>query len=197
MADSIFSMSNLPVIMSRIHSTYLFNCQCAKMSKNRHFNAFSAQPAEARGKEQRNVAEYRERFTCQARQRLLRRLLLIYLSTLLILTQPRRHLRLYLTNLQKCLKEKKFCANRALGRLFRTPLMSWSGISTSRGLPTTTGNCTGSRSRAFRRRNLDTAITTLRLEQKTSGLFDSGNRQLIIKVPIKFQLRAINFCFLA
>ena len=176
MADSISCMSKLSVIMSKMRSTYLFNCQCVETSQKHDFDTFSAQPVEASGKKQ--ARQRKERFTCQARQRLIRRPLLIFLSTLLILTQPRRLRRRYLTNLQKCLKDKRFCANRALGRLFRTPLMNWSGTSTSRGLPTyprTTVNYTGSGSRDCRRRTTDSSITALRLEQKTSGLFDTGN----------------------
>lgn len=158
--------------MSKIRSIYSFKCQC----QFDDFDAISAQPAEAEASGKEQAAEKKrpktEKFTCQARQRLLRRLLLIYLSTLLILTQRRRP-RLYLTNLQKCLKDRKFCAKRALGRLFRTPLMNWSGTSTSRGLPTKTGSSTGSK--IVKRRFPSSSMTALRLEQKTSGLFNSGN----------------------
>lgn len=178
-------LSKLRLILSKLHSTYLFACQCNNEWENNDFNTISAQPAEAEasGKEkQGKVAEKRRQrkqtFTCQARQRLLKRLLLIYLSTSLILLQlPRR--RLYLPILLKCLKDKKLCAKRALGRLFRTPLMNWSATWTSRALPTNprTGCCTGSK--LTKPRSPDSIITALRLEQKTSGLFDSaeaGNR---------------------
>ena len=183
MADSISPINKLQMMLYKLHSTYLFACQCRNISQNADFNAFSAQPAKAAsGKDKRGKVAEKQRqrkanFTCQARQRLLKRLLLIYLSTSLIPHQSRR--RLYLQILRKCLQDKKFCAKRALGRLFRTPLMNWSDTWNSRGLPTNpkTGSCTGSKFTKLR--SLDSSITALRLEQKTSGLFDKGNYLLI------------------
>ena len=173
MAVSISALRKLRLLLLQLRSKYLFDCQCKNMSQ-----IVSAQPAkaEASGKDRKGkLAEQlrqKENFTCQARQRLFIRLLLIYLSTLPTQLQSRR--RLYPQILLKCLKEKKFCAKRALGRLFRTPLMSWSKSWTSRDLPAnpTRGSCMGSK--VLKPRSQDSSKLALRLGQKTSGLFDTG-----------------------
>ena len=185
MAVSISPFRKLRLMLLQLRATDLFGCHCKNMSQN-----VSAQPFEASGKDQKGKATKRrqtENFTCQARQRLFIRLLLIYLSTLLSQLQPRRRLDPQI--LLKCLKEKKFCAKRALGRLFRTPLMSLSNSWTSRDLPAnpTSSYCKGSKD--LKPKTLqDSSRPTLRLGQKTSGLFDTGKHDIYAKLHLQCKM---------